>query len=381
MAHYSRWIEHLGGNLSQIGWIMGSGAAAGLFFRPWLAQFINQFGAKTTWAMGYAIFSVASLANLMLNDLSLIIYIIRAANVLGAAVVFASSLTYISQVAPERRRTEAIGILGVGGFLGMLIGPFLGDVFLGSEQRSYSDFVVLFLAAAAANILPAILLIFVRPPHHRKRENQQGQHWLSIGEFVNTIREYWPGAILVVNMTFGVCMSVPFVFVASYIDEVPLRINGLSEIGYFFFFYAGPALFLRITLRRLPDRIGASRVLIAGLFFMSAGMFCFCLVTREYPQLLALPALFTGFGHSLMFHTMTSLTIQKFPTEVRGTASALALMMLDLGMFTGAPVLGLIGDLYGYSTLFISIAALCMATTVYYLQSLRVEDPASLGRV
>ncbi|RMF40567.1 MAG: hypothetical protein D6753_11465, partial [Planctomycetota bacterium] len=35
MAHYARWVEFLGGNLTQVGWVMGSGAAVSLIARPW----------------------------------------------------------------------------------------------------------------------------------------------------------------------------------------------------------------------------------------------------------------------------------------------------------------------------------------------------------
>ena len=67
------------------------------------------------------------------------------------------------------------------------------------------------------------------------------------------------------------------------------------------------------------------------------------------------PAILTGTGHGLMFHTMTSLTLENYPMAVRGSGSALALMMLDLGTIVGAPVLGLIGERFGFAILFGSI--------------------------
>ncbi len=48
MAHYARWISWLGGDVDRIGWIMGTGAIAGLLLRPWLGQWINRVGARTT---------------------------------------------------------------------------------------------------------------------------------------------------------------------------------------------------------------------------------------------------------------------------------------------------------------------------------------------
>ena len=77
MAHYSRWIEFLGGDLSQVGMIMGVGALLGLVLRPWMAQWINRLGARVMWACGYGIFSLSSLTNLFLENIDLEIFIVR----------------------------------------------------------------------------------------------------------------------------------------------------------------------------------------------------------------------------------------------------------------------------------------------------------------
>ncbi len=377
MAHYARWIEFLGGDLAQIGSIMGLGACAGLALRPWMAGWINRIGAKSMWGIGYAVFSMGAIANLLLSDLGPAIYLCRAGNVFGTAIVFASSLTYISQTTPESRRTEAIGILGVGGFLGMLIGPYLGDFFLDVGTRQRGDFVWLFLVAAVGNLLPAALLLLMRSPG-----NDRVRGPVRLSEFIAISRRHWPGMILLVNIAFGICMAGPFVFLASFVDQVPVRFSSVSVIGVFFWCYAGLAICIRLLLRRLPDRIGSRKVLAVGTLLMSVGMFAYGLVDASHPWLIIVPALLTGAGHGLMFHTMTALTLERFPVEVRGTGSALGLMMLDIGLLAGAPVLGQIGDRFGPSVMFLSIGVFCSLAMLAYgwshqRQSSR-ETPADL---
>ena len=169
MAHYARWIEWLGGSVREVGWVMGGGAIAGVVLRPWMGQWINRLGARRTWALGLVIFSCGTLGNLLIDDLGWEIYVLRSLLVLGAAFVFASSLTYISQLAPPHRRTEAIGTLGAAGFAGMLLGPYLGDVILGGAERTRDDFTLLFVVATAVLPLPALLLFFVRTPPVKDR--------------------------------------------------------------------------------------------------------------------------------------------------------------------------------------------------------------------
>ncbi|TWU45662.1 major facilitator superfamily transporter [Novipirellula aureliae] len=368
MAHYARWIEFLGGDLRQVGLIMGTAALMGLILRPWMAQWINRIGARAMWAVGYLVFALSSLGNLLVDEIGPAIYLLRGGVVLGAAIVFASGLTFVSQTAPANRRTEAIGILGVGGFMGMLLGPALGDLFLGSDHRVRFDFVMLFSAATVANLIPAGMLFFLHAP------NSVGDRRPArLSEFATTVFRYWPGTILLVDFAFGICVTAPMIFVASFIDTAALRIDGVSVIGLYFWCYAGVAITVRVGFRRLPDLIGPAKVLIVGSLFMSLGMFAFALVTPQRATMLVVPALLGGVGHSMMFHTMVSLTLARFPSSAHGTGSTLALMMLDLGTIIGAPVLGMLGQRYGFPALFATVGVVCLsATTIYFGSRFRV---------
>jgi len=364
MAHYARWIEFLGGNVQHVGWIMGGGAVLGLLLRPWMGEGINRLGPQTTWLIGYGLFAVGACGNLLIHDLGPTIYLLRSCLVLGAAIVFTSSLTYITRVAPVQRQAEAIGILGSGGFLGMLLGPVLGDLILSADVRMRDDFVVLFLAAGLGGVLPAILVCCMSTPRERNPNSV-----LKLSESVRTTAKYWPGTIVLVNIAFGVCMTVPFIFLTSYVDQEHLKLPGLSIIGLFFWCYAGWGIVVRVGLRRMPERWGRRKILITGMLFMSMGMFCFAFVDRAHPAMIVVPALITGTGHGLIFHTMMSLTVASFPSQVRGTGSALALMALDMGTIVGAPLLGLIAESVGYVWMFAAVGGVSLLVTLTYAYS------------
>ena len=363
MTHYARWIDFLGGDVEQVGFIMGAGSVVGLFLRPWIGQCIDRIGARNVWLLGYLIFGIGAAANLGLTDLGPGVYLCRSLLILGAAFVFSSSLAYITHHAPPERRTEAIGTLGVGGFIGMLLGPALGDLILG-DTRSVEGFQTLFTVAVAALVIPALLLFFLEPPATETRASSA-----RISDFFRTIIRCWPGTIILVVATFGLCMTVPFVFLAKYIDEVGLSIPGVSEMGLFFTCYAGWGLTVRISSRKIPDRLGRRKMLLVGCTVMGSGMFLFPWVDAEHPWRLAAPALLCGTGHALMFHTATSLFLHTFPSHVRGAGSALSLMVLDLGTIAGAPVLGYIAFHFGYDWLFRSVGVMCFVTGLLYAAS------------
>ena len=364
MVHYNRWIEFIGGNVEQVGSIMSIGSVIGLFLRPWIGSLINRFGPRVMWMVGYVVFGAGSLGGLVFDKLDLSIYILRSLLVLGAAIVFSSSLTYVTLTTSVKRRTEAIGILGVGGFLGFLFGPFLGDLILDREVRTEQQFAVLFVVTSAALIVPMCLAFCLRKP-----PSVSGNHRVYKHGFFANVLEFWPGTILLCGCAFGVCMTVPLAFLASYVDELKLQIPGMSTLGIYFACYAGWGLIVRIGLRHLPDRIGRRKVLLAGLLVMSAGMFCYLPVTASQPWLLVIPGLLCGTGHALVYYTMAALTLETFPQEVRGTGSSLSMMMFDMGFVVGSFILGMLAERYGFDSLFIATGCFVLVVAIIYAGS------------
>jgi MFS family permease len=368
MAHYGRWISALGGDIETVGWIMGTGALASLVLRPWCGQWIDRIGARNMWLLGYLIFGTASLGNLMLSGLNNWIYLWRGLLAIGAAFVFSSSLAYITQTAPASRRTEAIGSLGVAGFIGIMTGPLIGDLLLG-DNHTVARFHILFIGGAAALVIPALLLLGLKIPP----KNPEHHVSIRLKDFVRDVRRFWPGSIVYVQLVFGLCMTVPFVFFTKYVDEIELSIPSLSVVGLFFVCYAGWGLTVRILSRKIPDRWGRRKMLLFGAIVMASGQFTYLLVDKGHAWFVIVPALITGMGHALMFHTSTSLFVQTFPERSRGVGSAFALMIVDTGMIGGAPAIGWIAGRFGYNTMFVTVgAAVISAIVVYSVASIPV---------
>lgn len=363
MTHHTRWVKALGGTEHDVGYVMGFGAFVGLIVRPWMAQWINRIGARTMWGIGYLIFAVGALSNLLLHELTLPVYVVRSIFGFGSAVVFASSLTYVTQISPQARRTEAIGIVGAGGFIGMLVGPALGDMLIGSPNPAEGDFFGLFVAAGLFMVLPGCLLTLLPPT--RLSETPAA---VSLKDFLKTIERHWPGMILLVDFAFGLCMTVPFGFLATFIDVEQLMIPGISVIGLYFWSYAGWGLTVRVGLRKWPDQVGRRKILLVGMLFMTVGMFSYLLIDRDHVWMIIVPALICGTGHALMFHTMTALTLERFPYEVRGTGSTFSLMTLETGMICGAPILGIIAE-HSYHQMFVVLGIFVGSVAVLYFCS------------
>ncbi|MFP6703389.1 MAG: MFS transporter [Planctomycetaceae bacterium] len=367
LAHYPRWIAHHGGEVDAAGWITGTATIAGLVLRPWIGQWVDRFGARTIWVSGYGIFAIGSLSNLWIHDLGPGIYLCRALLVVGSAVIFSSSLTYVTHLAPPGRKAEAIGTLGAGAFLGIVIGPLLGESVL-SAARTREEFETLFVGGVVLLLVPVSLLMLVRPA-----ETEPGRGSIRFLEFLKTTRRHWPGTVVLMQVTFGLCVTVPFVFLTKFVDDTGLANTGFSKVSLFFICYAGWGLTLRIVFRRTPDRLGRRKVLLVGAVTMSLGMLSFLMVDPDHATLIVVPALLCGTGHSLMYHTCTSLFLDSFPTDVRGAGSGLSMVALDIGSVGGAQLLGEVAHRFGYNLLFLIVAgATLTAASIYAISSVPV---------
>jgi len=360
LAHYPRWIAHHGGEVDAAGWITGTASIAGLVLRPWIGQWIDRFGARTIWLSGYAIFAIGSLSNLWVHDLGPGIYLCRALLVVGAAVIFSSSLTYVTHLAPPGRKAEAIGTLGAAAFLGIVLGPWLGEFVL-TASRTRDEFETLFVGGPVLLLVPVSLLMLVRPAETEPRRGS-----IRFLEFLKTSRRHWPGTVVLMQITFGLCVTVPFVFLTKFVDDTGLAGTGFSKVSLFFMCYAGWGLTLRIVFRRTPDRLGRRKMLLVGAVIMSLGMLSFLMVDPDHATLIVVPALLCGTGHSLMYHTCTSLFLDSFPTDVRGAGSGLSMVALDIGSVGGAQLLGEVAHRFGYNLLFLIVAGTTLTTAMVY---------------
>ena len=359
LAHYSRWVEFLGGDVSDIGRVNAVSAIVGLLARPFLAPWIDRIGPRACWCAAGAVVAAAMLSNLTLVDVGWLLYASRSISAVGIAVVFASGLTYIAQSTPPERRTEAIGALGAGGFVGLLIGPWLGDLILDRGRRTLADFHWYFAATACGVGLSMLLVAALRPcPKSLSPETSRRRPL----EFLRSVRLYWPGPVVFVTVAFGVCMTVPFVFLAVFVDIMP----GV-RVWWFFVAYATTGLAVRLGLRGWPDQFGVGRVLVAGMLLFAAGMWSFRLTTADMPLLILLPGVACGAAHGLTFHSMVSLVLAPFPESARGAGSTLSLMGIDAGAFFGAQILAHVADKFGFTLIFDAVAVCCVCSVGIFL--------------
>ena len=96
-----------------------------------IGKIADLWGRKKIFYFGAVIFGIAAIGAGLSQTVGMLVFF-RGLQALGASTVFIASAAMLSDVFPERERIKAIGIFGgVTGF-GLMIGPFLGGILIGS---------------------------------------------------------------------------------------------------------------------------------------------------------------------------------------------------------------------------------------------------------
>ncbi|HEX6984323.1 MAG TPA: MFS transporter [Planctomycetaceae bacterium] len=360
---FAELVGHLGGRESTAGLIIGVATAAALLSRLYLGQAIDRYGVRRLWVISSVLFVAGGGLLTAAESLSPLLHVARSLFAIGLAGIFTCSNVHVQGLVPAHRRTEAIGSLGSGGFVGMMLGTALGDAIFHAFSGQVR-FTALFGVSTLLGVLHVALVLFVtRRDRHVPPAETPAVHRL--------VARHWPGNVILVAFAMGLMLAVTTVFLTRFATH-----RGLSGLGPFFVAYAGSAFAFRLASRGWSRTVGRHRMILLGLAGHAAAMLILPFVTTEW--MFAVPALFGGFGHALLFPAVISLGSEAFPREYRGTGTTIVMGFFDVGTFVSAPLLGGIIDGFdgtGFTPMFLFAASVAVVVAaVYLLTTARTPD-------
>lgn len=254
----------------------------------------------------------------------------RAAQGVGGAVLMALPLALARDLVPAARLGTAMGLLGTTSALGTALGPAGGGILLGAF-----GWPALFLA-----ILPfgaaALLLVrghFPQPATAQGAEDSDGQG------VRNLLRRGPLGAGLAMNVLVSTVMMSTLI-VGPFFLATGL---GLSSAGVGFAMSLGPlvAVATGLIAGRAVDAIGAPRSISVGLGVMLIGTAALAVL----PPLMGLPGYLTAIaaltpGYQLFLAANNAKALVGVPSPLRGAAAGLLGLSRNLGLITGASLMG-----------------------------------------
>lgn len=158
------YVLNIGGTTAETGIIVGAFAAASVIARPFVGQASDLRGEKVLLlAAAATIFGATLLYNVSHTVVSLLV--VRVMYGLGWGAFSTISVTLAVDIAPERRRGEAVGYFGMASLISMAGWPAVG-VFL---QEAYGFPIVLYATTFVA-LLCLVTALPVSEPRAKKAD-------------------------------------------------------------------------------------------------------------------------------------------------------------------------------------------------------------------
>ena len=355
---FAELVAYLGGSERVAGQLVGFGLFSAIVARFMLGQAIDRYGTQKLWASSCVLYIAGCLMFPACHQIFPMLYVARLLYNIGLAGMFTCSIVFIQNQVPPHRRTEVIGSLGSSGFVGMIMGAQLGDLTTRWLPAGPNQFWTLFGISALFGLVYLVLTLLINQgDQHERPVSTPPLHHLMI--------RHWPGAVMLVAVLMGVCISVTTVFLTRYATH-----RGLMGIGTFFSAYAIAAFMIRIMTRHWSRTVGRHRMVLVGVTGHFIGLVVLPEVTAEWQFIF--PAACCGLGHALLFPAVVSLGAGAFPREYRGTGTTVVLGFFDLGTAVFAPILGAIIDHFdgvGFRPMFYTAAACALGTAIVYLRT------------
>ena len=343
--------RQLGLSPAEMGVAIAAFSVASLVARPLVGWSTDRYGRRPALVSGAALSIVALLLHLAATSLGLLVAA-RALFGVGEAFFFVASVAAASDLAPPERRGEAFSFFSLSLYLGLAIGPLIGETAFGIGSYAAVWFVA--AGTAGCGLVLAWLLPETAPPA-RTAERARLFHPAGI----------LPGIVIFLGV-FG--MAGFLAFVPVYVEDVGVAAS--LPLG----IYAGIVVVLRIVGAQLPDRLGAARLTGTALLATAAGLAIIGSVPTAVGLMIGTAAMAVGVAFT--FPALMALAVARVAPTERGTVVGTASLFLDLA-FGAAPVaLGAIAGGTGYGPTFLVSSGLAIVGCAVLVGGRRWIDPA-----
>ncbi len=356
--------EALGADEIGVGIAIASFSICSLILRPLVGWSSDRFGRRPL-LIGGALLTVAGLLlHLVATDLTIFIAA-RALLGAGEGFFFVAAIAAGADLAPEHRRGEAISFLSLSLYLGIAIGPPIGEAMLAIAPGSY-EAVWLAAIAVAAGAVALSLLVPESAPAVLARATATDKVSQVSTPLIHPAGIF-PGFISLLGL-FG--MAGFFTFLPLHAREL-----GMGGAGVPFVIYALVVVVLRVIGAKWPDRFGAARVSGAALVVSALGLALIGVLPS--PVGLIAGTFVFAVGVAFIMPALLTLAVSRVPPTERGSVSGTVTVFLDIA-FGAAPVaLGLIANRAGYAPTFIFSAVLAAGAAALLIARRRsLEGPA-----
>jgi predicted MFS family arabinose efflux permease len=332
----------VGSDEAGAGLAFGAFAVTALFLRPFAGRLSDTRGRRPLLLGGALVAAVAMLLTAHVETLSAVVALRLALGVAEAAF-FVASFAALADLAPPSRVGEALSYNSLGLYLGLTLGPLLGDLLVGSlgfTAAWYGAATLLVLAATVVHGLGE-----TRAPRPPATGPAPLIHWRAV-----------PAALGFLASV--VAMGGFLAFASLHAEAV-----GLSPASAPVALYGLVVVVCRVAFAKVPDRLPALPLGAAALAAIATGLVVMALWSSPLGTVVG--AALMGLGVTFSTPAFFAAVFATASPSERGAASGTASVALDLGIGGGPVLLGLVAQGAGIPAAFLVGAVVALAGSVW----------------
>jgi predicted MFS family arabinose efflux permease len=325
-----RYVEGpLGAGNVAIGLVVGAFSLSAFFLRPWVGGLGDRWGRRPLMLVGASLFAASVLAYPLASSPAMLAAL-RLLTGAGEAFFFVGAVTAVFDLAPPERRGEAISFASLALYMGIGIGPLIGE--LAIERVGFVAAWVLAATAALTALVMALRVPDTRP-----------------GDAPGEAPGSSPRHRLVhrAGLLPGLVMLTSILGMAGFLTFVPLYAMDIGMDGsrLVLLVFAGIVVGIRSVGARIPDRLGAARTTRMALALSAAGL---ALVgTWRSPAGLLAGTVVFAVGIALFTPAVMALAVEGVAPQERASVIGTTSAFLDLAFGLGPASLGFVAAAIG----------------------------------
>ena len=344
------YLDHLGANRTEIGFIMASGAVGGLLARPVVGWALEVKGRKRTLTVGTLLLLLAMFLFGLVVDISSLVFVARITAGISVGALFSGYLALASDIVPAHRRTEGIALYGVSGLLGFLVNPLIGEL-----RLDPADLRFVFPALIVPAALSLLSLHAIRGRDHERVDRARP----SVRSLIQAAAQPSLWSVWWAAMTFSglVALFATFAGVAA-------ENRGLPRPSAIWAMYSLGAVVVRVGGARIPDLVGPARLVPPAVMIYAAAAVVLSAATTTSGFLWA--GLLAGISHGTAFPVLVSLVTARVADHERGVTLTAYTGIWELTALVGPPVFGLVADSFGFELTFRAAAIFSLIALILW---------------
>ena len=325
----------LGSDKAGLGLALGAFSATSLVVRPIVGRLVDRFGRRRLMLLGVALFAVMIAAHLIVTDLWMLV-VVRLVLGLAESLYFVAGFAALADLAPPGRTGEALSFASVALYLGIALGPGLGQLLL-----NWRGFAAAWIGGTLLALLALALIMTIPETGEPAPEDAEPARLIHRAAVL-------PGLALFT----GVAGTAGFLaLVGLHATEIGFPAWSVVPLV-----YGGIVVICRIVFARVPDRLPPLRLSAGSLALCTVGLVILGVVPNAAGMLCGAAVL--ALGVAFLTPAIFAAVFGSVPAHERGSAAGTTTIFIDLGFGGGPLLLGLIAARGGISLAFVVAAAI-----------------------